>query len=82
MFLSPIIVAFSTALGLTILIDLLKRVIGKGLYWLMATFLYFKTQSITGGFSHFPLQKGLILIIGQLFVILFFLQNNKVLFKC
>lgn len=68
-FLSPIIVAFSTALGLTILIDLLKGVVGKGLSQPIAVLLYLKTQSITGGFSHFPLQKGLILMVGQLFII-------------
>ena len=69
MFLSPIIVAFSTALGLIILIDLLKRIVGKELCRPIATLLYLKTQSITGGFSHFPLLKGLILIVGQLFII-------------
>jgi len=68
-FLSPIIVAFSTALGLTILNDFVKRIIGKGLCWPITMLLYLKTQSITGGFSHFPIQKGLILMIGQLFII-------------
>jgi len=69
MFLSPIIVAFSTALGLIILIDLLKRIVGKELCRPIATLLYLKTQSITGGFSHFPLIKGVILVVGQLFII-------------
>ena len=69
MFLSPFIVAFSTALGLIVLVDLLKRIVGSKLSWPIAMLLCVKTQSITGGFSSFPLLKGVILIVGQLLVI-------------
>lgn len=72
MFLSPIIVALSTALGLIVLVDLLRRIVGKELATPIAMMLYFKTQALTGGFSHFPLLKGIILIVGQLLIIWIF----------
>jgi len=69
---SPVIVAFSTALGLAILKLLLGQIVGREVCGPVATLLYFKTQSITGGFSHFPLQKGLILISAYLLIIWLF----------
>jgi len=68
-FLSPIMVGFSTVLGLILLIDILRKFVGRELAPYLGLMLYFKTQSITGGFSHFPLLKGIILIIIQLFII-------------
>jgi len=64
------------AWGLIIWILAKGSLVPKRLFSLKALF-YFKTQSITGRFSHFPLQKGLILIMGQLFVILFFYKISK-----
>jgi len=84
-FLSPIMVGFSTALGLILLIDIFRKFVSKELAPYLGLMLYFKTQALTGGFSHFPLLKGIILIIIQLFIIWFLciivMPITKITFK-
>ncbi len=66
---SPVIVAFSTSFGLLLLIAMFKFFFGNDLPSIAAPLsiaLYLKTHDITGGFSSFPLLKGLLLIIFQL----------------
>lgn len=70
--LSPIIVAFSTALGLRLLKDAISRVVGRKISPGLAMVVYLKTHAITGGFASFPLLKGLLLVLIQLMIIWFF----------
>lgn len=69
MFLSPIIVGFSTALGLVILTRFMQKIMGKDISQAVTLMLYLRTHAITGGFSNFPLFKGLILLLGQLLIL-------------
>jgi hypothetical protein len=62
---SPIIVAFSTSLGLLMLSAFVGRLFGKDLAWI-AFPIYFITHDLTGGFSIFPMFKGCILLMLQL----------------
>lgn len=69
--LSPFFVALSTFLGLLFLSKLFNKLfvdpqVAQGLTLLV----YFKTHSITGGFSSYPLLKGIILVAFQLALIL------------
>ena len=71
LWLSPIIVAFSTALGIH-LFKVIFRVIFLGpISPQLAVVMYLLTHDITGGFAAFPLLKGII-VQGPLLVILFF----------
>jgi len=80
---SPIIVGLSTAIGLLVLIPITRRIVGRKLAPSFGLFLYLKTHNITGGFSSFPLFKGLILMLGYLSVIIvwyyLFIVGRKVL---
>lgn len=69
MAISPIIVGFSMALGLSILITFLRKFIGEELAYPIGLLLYLRAHDITGGFSVFPLLKGLILLLGQLLIL-------------
>lgn len=66
---SPLIVAFSTSFGVLLLIAMFKFFFGKDLPLTAvpsSLALYLMTHNITGGFSSFPLLKGLFLITFQL----------------
>jgi len=66
---SPIIVGFSTGIGLTVLIKVTRWIVSNELAPSIALLLYLKTHDITGGFSGFPLFKGLILTVGHILII-------------
>ncbi|HCD08784.1 MAG TPA: hypothetical protein DEQ01_00055 [Thermoanaerobacter sp.] len=68
-FISPIIVGFTTALGLYILLKSARFFMGGGLSVLIAIPIYLKTHNITGGFSSFPFLKGMIMLMFQLMVL-------------
>jgi len=66
---SPIIVGFSTVIGLAVLIKVTRWIIGNELAPSIGLLLYLKTHDITGGFSSFPLFKGLILTVCYILII-------------
>lgn len=66
---SPLIVAFSTAIGLALLFKVLKWFFSSEVAVLFTVPLYLLTHNITGGFSHYPLLKGLLLLIFQLMLL-------------
>jgi len=68
--LSPIIVGLSTGIGLLVLTKVIGGIVGKELAPSIALLLYLKTHDITGGFSDFPLFKGLILTMIQILIII------------
>lgn len=68
-FISPIIVGFSTALGLYVLLRTARLFVRKELSILMTLPIYLRTHDITGGFSSFPFFKGLIMLMLQLLVL-------------
>ncbi|MBC7221584.1 hypothetical protein H5T56_01140 [Candidatus Bipolaricaulota bacterium] len=78
--LSPIIVGISTGIGLAILVPIVRQIVGKELAPFISLILYLKTHDITGGFSSFPLFKGLILVLGQI-AIIFLLYYLVIAFK-
>ena len=59
--LSPVIVAFASSLSLYCLMKMFKSAVGSELA-IVAVPIYFLTHDITGGFSSFPLLKGLLLL--------------------
>lgn len=61
--LSPIIVALSTAVGLITLTRIMRFFVAKPVAPQLSLMLYLMTQNITGGFSHFPFLKGVILLV-------------------
>jgi len=66
--LSPIIVGFASSLGLHLLMKMFKSAIGSELA-IVAVPIYLLTHNITGGFSSFPLLKGLLLLTVHLGVL-------------
>jgi len=80
---SPIMVGISTGIGLAVLVLVVHRIVGKGLAPSIALLLYLKTHNITGGFSSFPLFKGLILTLGYVVIIIvwyyLFIYSRKLL---
>lgn len=71
-FVSPIIVGFSYALGLYLTINLMRVFFGKGVAFHLGLPIYLLTHDITGGFSVFPLLKGVFLLALQLIAIRLF----------
>jgi len=71
LWLSPIIVAFSTALGILIFKMIFQVIFFRPISPQLAIVMYLLTHDITGGFAAFPLLKGII-VQGLLLAILFF----------
>lgn len=69
-FFSPIIVGVAAGAGLAILVSVMKKMLPMGMAAPVALMLYLKTHDINGGFSSFPMLKGIVLILVQVVVIL------------
>lgn len=67
-YMSPLVVAFSTSLGLLLTVILIKLCFGAELVW-VAIPLYLRGHGLTGGFDAYPLLKGWILLALQLGVL-------------
>ena len=66
---SPLIVGMSYLIGILILYKFLKSFFTKEIATIYALPMYLLNSNITGGFSSFPLFKGLMLEIGGLLVV-------------
>ena len=81
---SPIIVAASMSLGLLLFFVFLKLFFGKEVAKIYFLPIFLLTQNITGGFSNYPLLKGLFFVMLQfgliwiawLFVGLFYMKKD------
>lgn len=71
-FLAPVIVGFSYALGIYLTIRFTGRLFGQSMAFRLGFPVYLLTHDITGGFSPFPLLKGVLLIFLQLLVLSMF----------
>lgn len=80
-FLSPIIVGVSYALGMKFLFEFFSYFFGKSVAVIYAIPLYVLTSSLTGGFSSFPFFKGLILTIFSVGVIWIFYRVLNISLK-
>jgi len=66
---SPIIVGFSTGIGLFVLINVMRYIVGNKLAPSLGLLLCLTTHNITGGFANFPLFKGLIITVAHLLIV-------------
>ena len=76
-FASPIVVGFSYALGVKLLYEFFVYFFDRSVAVIYALPIYILTSALTGGFSSFPLFKGLLLTMLTLGVIWFFYQLNR-----
>ena len=77
--LSPIIVGLSYAIGIKIFYMYLNKIFGKGIASTYTLPLYILTTPLTGGFSSFPLFKGLILnLIATTIIFIIYLISKKI----
>jgi hypothetical protein len=68
MYLSPIIVAFSSAVGIKVLNKLFDQLVWPAIAPMLSLPLFLLTHDITGGFNGFPLFKGLFVLVVLLLI--------------
>jgi hypothetical protein len=78
--LSPVIVGFTSSLGLYCLIRMFKSAVGSGLD-IVAVPIYLMAHNITGGFSSFPLLKGLLMLVFHLGILWIWWKFSTVPFR-
>lgn len=79
-FISPVIVGVSYSLGVFLLSNFLRYFFGDSISLVYAFPLYILSSALTGGFSSFPLFKGLLLEIACLGLIWFCFQFLRITF--
>lgn len=80
MLISPIIVGLSWAIGARLIFIFMRRFFGRSVALIYAFPLYILSSPLTGGFSSFPLFKGLILTVLALGVIWFVFKLSTITF--